>query len=266
MMRRSGWHPLVELKVRQLGRWHVLQGIDPIDNHRCQILTETDFHELAPTFVRVDEPGRLTCSIEQLQCGKVSIVRGRGWFGVSNPEEARVAKAARSGDLSAMRGFAQSRSYRHLGRDNRTSDVAQFLDLQAALFWFEKAAKSGSEEAKLEHAYLLDLIDLDAAYRKWRRDNPKLSPRLAPSEIRTPPPGTLAHAVCVRASERLQHLKDLIDEREESGEDWMDDYYLEEMLPGEEYLNGVAGRPQSPRLGEAIKLFLARTQVPPFEA
>lgn len=138
--------------------------------------------------------------------------------------------------------------------------------MKAALFWLEKAANSGSDEAKLEHAYLLDLIDLDAAYRKWRRDNPKLSPRFAPSEIRTPPPGTLAHAVRIRASQRLQHLKDLIDEREESGEDWMDDYYLEEMQPAEEYLKDIAGRPQFSRLAEAIKLFLARTQVPPFEA
>ena len=163
-----------------------------------------------------------------------------------------------------MRRYAQSRSYRHLGRDNWMSDVGQFTDVQAALFWFDKAARSGSEETIFEHAYLLDLIDLDATYRRWQRDNPKLSLRLAPPEIRTPPAGSLAHSVCVRASEQMLNLGALLRTREKYEDDWMDDYYTEQIRPGQEYLEEVASRRHLPRLSAAITAFLKKTQVPPF--
>lgn len=266
-MRRSGWHPLLELKIRQVNGWQLLEGLDPIDDHRCQIMVRGAFEECAPTFVRIDDPARITCTVEQVNVGddgEVQVAMARGWFGVSSIDEARDAKAARSGDVDAMRRYAQSRSYRHLGRDNRVSDVAQFIDAEAALHWFKTASDRGSEEAKLEHAFLLDLLDQDRAYRGWRKANPKAALSSAPEAIRFPLAGSLVHSVCLRASDRCQALGDLLHEREENEADFMDDYYVEEMEAGEPYLKEVASRPASPRLGAAITDFLERTGVPPF--
>lgn len=268
-MRRSGWHPLLSLKVRRVGRWQILEGFDPIEKHRCQIFTEGHFDECAPTFVRIDEPGRITCSVEQVQgrkSGNIHIAQSRGWFGVSSVVEARVAKAARAGDLEAMRHYAQSCTYRHLGQDNRISDVAKFVDLKAGLHWFKKAAKNGSEVAELEHAYLLDVIDHDVLLRRWRRANPNRPISSAPEAIRTPLVGTLAHAVCLRAAERLERLSALLSRRKQSGKDWMDDYYVRGMRPSEEYLEAVVKRTHAPRLRKAITAFLKKTSVPPFQA
>lgn len=268
VMRRTGWHPLLELKIRQMDGWQLLEGLDPIDNHRCQILARGLFEECAPTFVRVDDPARITCAVEQVHLSrddKLRLTAAQGWFGVSGIEEARNAKAARSGSVDAMRRYAQSRFYRHLGRDNRVSDVAQFIDVRAASHWFEKAADAGSEEAKLERAFLLDLLDHDRAFQNWREANPNVAHSSAPEAIRVPLAGSLAHAVCVRAAERLQNLRDLLRERQENEADFMDDYYVEEMGAGELYLKQVASRPGSPRLGAAITDFLDRTRVPPFE-
>lgn len=265
-MRRSGWHPLLQLRVRNLGVLQLLEGLDPVDDHRCQILIKRTFVECAPTFVRVNDPARITCTVEQAQAGErsVRIEQAKGWFGVGSIDEGRIAKAARSGDRDAMRSFAQSRSYRHLGRDNRVSDVVQFMDTRAALHWFSAAEAKGCVEAGLERAYLHDLIAQDRAYCIWRRSNPKAAIAAAPLTIRKPLSGSLAHAVCVRATERCRLLRDLIHSRQEDGDDWMDDYYRDEMQPGELYLRDIASRSDHPHLSAAIIAFLEKTCVPPF--
>jgi hypothetical protein len=253
--------------VRNLGKWQVLEGLDPIEDRRCQVFIRSGFREHAPTFFRVEQPGRLLADIQQVQLDsddQLHILTAKGWFGAADADQARIAKAARAGDVEAMRRVAQARSYLHLGRENRVSDVAQFIDSEAALHWFGTAADRGSEVAKLEKALLLDLLDQDAAFRRWRRANPKALLQFAPAEIRDVIAGSLAHGISLRVSERLDALNELLEARRQYEDDFMDSYYIDETTRAEEYLNGIAGRPGLSRLADAIHQFLHRTRVPPF--
>lgn len=247
-MRRSGWHPLLNLKIHSMGAWNLIEGFDPIDDHRSQIMIRGVFKEYHPTFIRVDDPERVICVIEQAQInedGELQIMQARGWFGAGGIEEARIAKAARTGVVDAMRRFAQSRSYRHLGHDNRISDVASFMDIRAALYWFGIAGDRGSEEARLERAYLLDLIEQNAAYRHWRKTNLKAAPSVMPESIRNPLMGSLAHSLCIRVGELRQNRS------------------TSKKNAAEQYLQEIARRAHSPHLGAAITNFLERMHLPP---
>jgi hypothetical protein len=113
--------PLIDIRVRRLEKYWLIEGFDPIDNHRCTFITTIDLSEIRPTYIRVKEPQRIVCDIEQAvvdECDELKVARGKGWFGTESSDEACVAKAAQRGDTNAMRQYAWNRSYRYLGRDN----------------------------------------------------------------------------------------------------------------------------------------------------
>lgn len=250
LLKESEWRPLLDVRVKKLGKWWKIEGFDPIDNHRCNLVVDTKMAEYQPTYIKVRGPQRIVCEIEQPYINKrgdLKILAGRGWFGVDTLAGALVAKKARAGDQDAMREYARSRSYRYLGKDNTIKDVSDFVDLKAARFWFDRAEKAGNAEASLEHAYLLDLIasELTGAGGQASSRSAKL-------------PGT-AHVgmVCRKVKERLQASASLYQSREFRGGNSLDSHYFMQMEAIENKLLETGKSRLTPRLNNAIQKFVS---------
>lgn len=251
---KTGWRPLLSFVAIDKGEWQHARGIDPADGGRCALMTRKRFVAEAPVFIRITHPGRITCEIEQPivdENDRLTLVKGRGWFGAEALEDARLAQRADRGDREAMRALAAGRSYRHLGRDNEIREVSQFLDLDAALYWFERAIQAGSEEAKFERAYLMDIIAQHDAKSKWlafplgsgRRRWAKAK---MPDDLSAPLPGsiikTICHEVAVIADLKMRSAKS--------------DYYRRRVASAAENLRKLISNLPAPNLLAAIEQFL----------
>lgn len=168
---KTGWHPLLDLKVRRKGQWWQVEGFDPIEKHHCSVFMRDRLFENSPTYIRISEPERVLCEIQQAAFDARRVfkkLRVRGWLGVKSEEDIRCVKAARDGKVNEMLQHARNRSYLYLGSDNSISDVSDFVDTKAAFHWLGLAASLGSLEAELEHAYLRDIV----AYRPGEASKP----------------------------------------------------------------------------------------------
>lgn len=256
--KETGWHPLLDIRVISLGIWRHVEGFDPIDKHRCSLITKVALTATNPTYIRVIGPRRITCEIEQAgfdESDEFRLIRGRSWFGVESLEEARIAKLAQSGDPEAMRAYGRSRSYRYLGGDNTISDVSEFVDLGAASYWLKRASALEVIEARFEYAYLQDLI---AQHRVGARRRARHGPeRSAVSQSSELPKASYVQRVGREARARMDIKNAMQRARASWGSNRMDAYYLKEQEQINRRLLAMAEKPHMPHLAAAIREYVS---------
>jgi hypothetical protein len=159
----NGWHPLLQVKIEDAGRGYKrVSGIDAVTKSVCSIIIKGDFQSWVPTFIRVIEPQRLHCELDQTVVGTVDLakqLRARGWYGAYTIEEARLAKRAMDGQQDDMFTIGKDRSFRFFRHADSLPDVKNWTDIAAAEFWFSAAASKGVAAAELGRAYLQDLVE-----------------------------------------------------------------------------------------------------------